>query len=179
MATTLDNLQAAFNGESNARANYLAFAKKADDEGYGQVASLFRAAAAAEEIHAANHARVIKKMGADPKSVIAEPKPLTTRENLQAALKGETYERDVMYPQFITTAKTEANKPAVMTFQDALLAETEHARMYQSALDHLDSWKSGKREFWVCQVCGYTLDQAPADHCPACHSPKEKFKLVN
>lgn len=179
MATTLGNLQAAFNGESNARAKYLAFAAKADAEGYGQVASLFRAAAAAEEIHAANHARVIKRMGGEAKAVIAETKPMGTRENLQAALKGETYERDVMYPEFIITAKNEDNKPAVMVFEDALLAEAEHARMYQGALDNLDAWKSGKRDFWVCQVCGYTLDAPPSSACPACNAPKEKFKLVN
>jgi rubrerythrin len=179
MAGTLENLQAAFNGESNAHAKYLAFAKKADEEGYGQVASLFRAAAAAEEIHAANHARVLKRMGAQAQATIAAVSAGATRENIQAAIKGESYERDVMYPEFINTAKTEGNKPAVMVFEDALLAEAEHARMYQKALDNLESWRSGKRDFWICLVCGYTLEAAPAGNCPACNAPKEKFTIVN
>lgn len=179
MASTLENLQAAFNGESNARVKYLAFAQKADADGYCQVASLFRAAAAAEEIHAANHARIITRMGAQPQAVIAPVEPGSTPENLKAAIKGETYERDVMYPQFIELAKQEHNKAAVTSFEDALLAEAEHARMYQGALDDLANWKSGKRDFWICQVCGYTLEKAPTDRCPACGAAKEKFKVVN
>jgi rubrerythrin len=179
MATTLENLQAAFNGESNARAKYLIFAEKADEEGYGQVASLFRAAAAAEAIHAAAHARVIKKMGGEAQAVIGQVTPAGTPENLLVAIKGETYERDVMYPQFIAAAKAEGNKAAVVSFENALLAEAEHARMYQAAHDHLNQWKSGKRDFWICQVCGYTLDQAPVARCPACGAPPHKFTLVN
>jgi len=176
---TLDNLQTAFNGESNARTKYLAFAKKADEEGYAQVASLFRAAAAAEEIHANNHASVIRKMGANPKADIAPPVPKSTRENLATAIQGETYERDVMYPAFIKEAETENNRQAVIMFGGALAAETEHARLYQQALDNLDQWRAGKRDFWICLVCGFTVAAAPADRCPVCKAPKEKFKIVN
>src|SRR5512140_22677 len=96
--STLGNLQTAFNGESNARARYLAFAVQADQEGHGPVASLFRAAARAEQIHAANHAAVIKKLGAEPVANIETPVVKSTRENLAAAIEGEVYERDVMYP---------------------------------------------------------------------------------
>src|SRR5512142_2024615 len=120
---TLDNLQAAFNGESNARARYLAFAAKADQEGYAQAASLFRAAARAEEIHAANHAVVITNMGAVPKAVIEPSAVKSTRENLEAAIAGETYEREVMYPDFIAVAKEEKNSPALRTFTYALKVE--------------------------------------------------------
>lgn len=91
--TTLENMQAAFNGESNAHARYLAFAAQADKEEYGEVASLFRAAARAEEIHASNHAEVIKGMGATPIARIDAPDVKSTRENLEAAIKGESYER--------------------------------------------------------------------------------------
>src|ERR1035437_8894108 len=112
---TLENLQAAFNGESNAHNKYLAFAKKAGEEGYGEVASLFRAAAKAEEIHASNHAAVIRKLGAEPKADIHAPEIKSTRENLAVAIAGETYERDTMYPEFIAEAKAVKNSDALRT----------------------------------------------------------------
>ena len=115
--TTLDNLQAGFNGESNAHSRYLAFAEKADQEGYGEVASLFRAAAKAEEVHAANHAAVIKKMGGTPEAKIETPVVKSTKENLEAAIKGESYERDTMYPEFLKQARAEGNRDAVQTLQ--------------------------------------------------------------
>ncbi len=175
---TIDNLQAAFNGESNARNRYLAFAKKAHEDGYGQVASLFRAAAAAEEIHAAAHANVIRKMGGTPKADIAAPEIMSTRENVAAAVKGETYERDVMYPQFIQQAKTENAAPAIRSFEYAMAAETEHARLYQDALDHLENWRGGKKDFYVCPVCGHTTTAAP-ERCPVCRAAKSSFKKIN
>lgn len=176
---TIDNLQAAFNGESNAHNRYLAFAAKADEEGYTQVASLFRAAAAAEEIHAAGHARVIRKMGATPTAQIAAPVVKSTRENLLVAIAGEIHERDVMYPDFIRQAEAESNKAALMTFNGALVAEAEHARFYQDALDHLESWRGGKRSFYVCEICGFTLAAEPTDVCQVCHARKEKFKRID
>jgi len=179
MGTTLENLQAAFNGESNANAKYTAFARKADEEGYTQVASLFRAAAAAEAIHAAAHARVIRRLGAEPKATIETPHVGGTAENLKAAIAGESYERDVMYPEFIKIATADQNKAAVQTFDGALQAEAEHARMYQEALDNLASRKGGKRDYWVCQTCGFTLDTAPAAVCRVCGARKERFTLVN
>ena len=103
--STMSNLQAAYNGESNAHARYLAFAKKADAEGYAGAASLFRAAARAEQIHAGNHADVIKKFGRAPEAKLEQPAVKSTRENLEAALKGESYERDEMYPAFIRDAR--------------------------------------------------------------------------
>src|SRR5271166_4113130 len=110
---TVENLQTAFNGESNAHARYLAFAVKADQEGYGEVASLFRAAARAEEIHAANHAAVIKELGGVPQAKIEKPDVKTTRDNLQAAIKGETYERDTMYPEFLKQARIDGSRAAI------------------------------------------------------------------
>ena len=105
MSKTLENLIAAFNGESNANAKYIEYAKKADEEGYQGVASLFRAAAAAEEIHFKNHAEVIKKLGGTPKADIQLPKILSTKENLVDAIKGENYEHDVMYPDFLKSPR--------------------------------------------------------------------------
>jgi rubrerythrin len=176
---TIDNLQTAFNGESNAQARYLAFARKADEEGYGQVASLFRAAAAAEGIHAGRHAAVIRRMGETPKAQIVHPEVKSTGENLAVAIQGETYERDVMYPDFIKQAQAENNKAAIMTFQGALAAEVEHARLYTEASSHLEAWKGGKRDFWICEVCGYTTETQPTGACPVCKAKRDKFKKVN
>jgi rubrerythrin len=112
----MSNLQAASNGESNAHARYLGFAEKADIEGYEGAASLFRAAARAEEIHAANHAKVIKKFGDLPNAKLEPPVVGSTRENLAAAIEGESHERDEMYPAFIRQAKSDRTLEAARTF---------------------------------------------------------------
>ena len=177
--TTLECLQAAYNGESNANARYTAFAVKADEEGYAGVASLFRAAATAEKIHADNHAAVIKKLGATPTADVQKPDVKSTPENLEAALKGETYERDTMYPDFLKIAKADKNRDAVQTFNYARAAETEHAKLYKEALDHLADWKTGKKDFFVCTVCGNTVTKVDFTKCPVCFSPKEKYEKVN
>lgn len=177
-SATLANLQTAFNGESNARARYLEFAKKADAEGFAGVASLFRAAAHAEGIHAANHAREIKKTGAEPVAVIDKIQVNSTRENLKAAIGGEMYERDVMYPEFIKAAQMEDNKPAIRTFQYALEAEAEHARLYSESLATLASKKPATK-YMVCTVCGFTAEKLEGSRCPVCHNPKEKFDVVS
>ncbi len=177
--TTLECLQAAYNGESNAHARYLEFAKKADEEGYAGAASLFRAAASAEEIHAKNHAEVIKKLGATPKAEIQKPDVKTTKENLGAAVKGETYERDIMYPDFLKIAQAEKNKDAVQSFNYAKAAEAEHAKLYKGAGDDLANWKAGKKDFMVCAVCGNTVAKVDFAKCPVCVSPKEKYAVVN
>lgn len=178
-STTLENMQAAFNGESNAHARYLAFAKKADSESYGQVASLFRAAARAEEIHASNHAAVIKKLGAVPQAKIDTPDVKTTRENLEAAIKGETYERDTMYPTFLKQARLDGNRDAVKSLNFAKTAEAEHAKLYSAALKDLSQLKGSKSmTFFVCPICGYTTLDASLAKCPSCFTPKEKFEKV-
>ncbi len=178
-AATLANLQAAFNGESNAHARYLAFAKKADTEGYGEVGSLFRAAAKAEEIHANNHAVVIKKLGGTPEAKIETPVVKTTKENLEAAIKGEAYERDKMYPEFIKQAKEVRDTAALETFNYAKTAEAEHAKLYTEALNNLDKLKGSKaKNYFVCGVCGYTVAKIDFAKCPSCFSPKDKYVTV-
>lgn len=176
--TTLDNLMAAYNGESNAHARYLAFARKADGEGYAQAATLFRAAARAEETHAGEHARVIERMGATPKADIQATEVRSTPENLAAAEKGEIYERDVMYPAFIKQARAEQNTAALRTFNYALTAEKEHAKFYGDARANPDQWKAGTRTFYVCTVCGYTTTALPAARCVSCANPREKYEKV-
>ncbi len=177
---TLDNLQAAFNGESNAHARYLAFAEKAGQEGYGEVASLFRAAAKAEEVHAANHAAVIKNLGGTSQAKIETPVVKSTKENLEAAIKGESYERDTMYPQFLKQARAEGNRDAVQTFNYAKTAEGEHAKLYSEALNNLPKLKESKaKDFYVCVVCGYTTTQLDFSKCPSCFSHKDKYEKVS
>jgi rubrerythrin len=176
--TTLDNLQAAFNGESNAKAKYEAFAVKADEEGFKSVAALFRATSFSESIHAKKHAVAIKKLGAEAKATLEKPVVKSTQENLEAALAGETYEKETMYPGFITQAQAEKNKDAARSFKGAMAAEVEHAKLYKQALAELDAWKPAGKAFLVCQVCGYTLPSDPALlKCPICSAPKEKFTI--
>jgi len=176
--TTLDNLQAAYNGESNAKTRYEAFAAKADEEGYKSVAALFRAASKSESIHATKHAAVIKKLGAEPKATIEKAEVKSTKENLEAAIKGETHEKDTMYPAFIKQAEAEKNSGAVLSFKGAMLAEVEHAKLYSQALKELDAWKAAGKEFLVCIVCGYTTMDMGIKICPVCSSPRSKFDTV-
>ncbi len=174
---TLDNLMAAYNGESNAHAKYVEFAKKADQEGFAGVAALFRAAAQAEEIHARNHAEVIKKLGGTPKADIKLPAIGATADNLKAAIEGETYEKDTMYPAFIKEAQAAGNKDAIRTFRHAVSAEAEHAKLYTQASTQLAGWKTGKT-FYVCPTCGKTITVIDFAKCPVCFTEKDKFKTV-
>lgn len=176
--STLDNLVAAFNGESNAQARYTAFAARADEEGFKGVASLFRAAAKAEGIHAANHKKVIEGLGGKAEPVLSAPDVKTTAENLKAAIEGESYERDTMYPAFIEQARNEGNKKAVRTFDYAVTAEEEHARLYTSALENLDAWKDAQT-FYVCSVCGYTTTNLDFLKCVSCNKPKDNYVSVS
>jgi rubrerythrin len=177
-ATTLDNLQTAFNGESNAHAKYLLFAKKAQDEGYLKVATLFKAAARAEEIHAGNHAEVIKKMGGVPKADVKAAEVKTTSENLKAAIEGETYEHDKMYTDFLKQARAEKNVRAVRTFNFARETEAGHAKLYGEALANLDGWKVAGT-LYVCPECGNTVTALDFKKCAICSTKPGKFEKVS
>lgn len=175
---TVANLMTAYNGESNAHARYLAFALKADQEGYGKAAGLFRAAARAEEIHAQNHAAVIAKLGGVAKANIETPVVKSTKENLEAALAGETYERDTMYPEFLAAAKAAGAKDALQTLNYAKTAEAEHAKLYKDALANLDQMKGESPKYFVCTVCGYTATSLDIKKCPSCFNGKDKYVVV-
>lgn len=177
---TIDNLQAAFNGESNAHARYLAFAEKAKQDGYGPVASLFRAAARAEKVHADNHADALRKLGVTAVAKIETPNVKSTQENLEAAIKGEVYERDVMYPEFITTATAEGQQRALRSFNLARTAEAEHANLYSDSLKNLDTLKiAAGKTYYVCEVCGLTTTNLDFEKCISCFSPKERYVAVS
>jgi rubrerythrin len=183
-AITIHNLLAAFEGESNAHAKYTAFAAKADEDELRGAASLFRAAARAEQIHAANHARVIKQLGGEAKCEIHAVAVKSTLENLKAALDGEQYEIDTMYPEFLEEAAERKNTAAIRTFTGALEAEKTHARLYGEAIALLvggkrDSWLGVARDFYVCPVCGYTSEtEEEHERCPVCHCPWERFEII-
>jgi rubrerythrin len=183
-AVTVQNLLSAFEGESNAHAKYTAFAVKADGDGLHGAASLFRAAARAEQIHAANHARVIKQLGGEATCEIHAVEVKTTLENLKAALGGEQYEIDAMYPGFLEEATARKNTAAIRTFTGALEAEKTHARLYGEAIALLvggkkDSWIGAARDFYVCPVCGYTSEtEEEHERCPVCNCPWERFEII-
>lgn len=163
MSKTLENLKEAFAGESQANRRYLAFAKKADEEGYPQAARLFRAAAEAETVHAHAHLRAMKGVK-------------STKENIQEAINGETFEFTEMYPKMLEEANEEGDKVAAMSFDNANKVEAIHASLYKKTLENL-----GENEevvYYVCQVCGNTVEKEAPEKCPICNSPKRVFKKV-
>jgi len=183
-AITVQNLLAAFEGESNAHAKYTAFAAKADEEELHGAASLFRAAARAEQIHAANHSRVLHQLGSRSECEIHPVEVKSTLDNLKAALNGEKYEIDTMYPGFLEEATEHKNVTAIRTFTGALEAEKTHARLYSEAIALLaagkkDSWIAEARDFYVCPVCGYTSEtEEEHERCPVCNCQWERFEII-
>ena len=175
---TLQHLQTAYDGECNARVRYRLFAVQADMDGYRDVASLFRAAARAEQIHAKNHARVIRSMGAEPKSNVLAVHVRDTATNLREAIRGEEYERDVMYPEFIAEAKQSRQNAAARSFSYALEAEAGHAQLYRAALENLQTGRE-QVTYFVCPVCGFTTADAAVAACLICSNPRENFETVN
>jgi len=177
---TVRNLETALNGERNAHARYLAFAQKADEEGYGAVASLFRATAAAEEVHGNNHEDTILKLGGTPSVSMQELVVKSTRENLETAIDGESYEFQRMYPEFVAQARQDAYVPAIVTLTQAQNTEVEHAKFFADALKNLDILKgSTSRTYYVCTVCGFTTVDLNFAKCKNCFKPKEKYKAVS
>jgi len=165
MSKTTEHLQDAFAGESQASRKYLAFAKKADQEGYPQVAKLFRAAAAAETIHAHNHFNALGGVK-------------STVENLQAAIAGENYEVVSMYPGMIADSEAEGEKRANNSFKWAFEVEKVHEALYRYALEHMDP-NTPVVDFYVCPICGYTHEGKFEGKCPVCGAPAEKFNKID
>jgi len=160
---TQEDLKAAFAGESQANRMYLAFAKKAESDGLLQIARLFRAIAEAETIHAHAHFRVMGGIK-------------STEENLQAAIEGERYEYQEMYPEFLETAEGEENKPAVFSFKNALAVEEVHHGLYSQALEAVRQGNDlPEAKIYVCPVCGHTVIGEVPDRCPVCNVPGSKF----
>jgi rubrerythrin len=165
MTTTIDNLKDAFAGESQANQKYRAFAKKAEQDGFPNIARLFRTTAEAERIHAEGHLKAMEGVA-------------STADNLQAAIDGETYEYKEMYPPMFEQAKADDHKARRM-FGYALEAEAVHAKLYALALEAVQQGKDlDGVEFYLCPVCGYIEMGKPTDPCPVCGTKPEKFVLV-
>jgi rubrerythrin len=166
MNKSMENLKAAFAGESQANRRYLAFAQKAEEEGHPQVAKLFKVAAEAETVHAMNHIRTMGEIK-------------TTAENLNTAVGGETFEFKQMYPEYINIAKQEKNTQAIWSFNVANQVEQIHANLFTKAINALKTGKEPpKAEYYVCSICGNTVENEPPEKCPICGNPKSKFFKV-
>ena len=163
MAATDDNLSEAFAGESQANRKYLAFAKKAEEEGLPQVAKLFRAAAHAETIHAHAHLRLMKGIG-------------STAENLKEAVAGETHEFKSMYPAMIADAQAEGEKAAEKYFVFANQAEECHANLYSKAAEKMGELAAV--DYYVCSICGHIHEGEPTEKCPICGAPAKAYGVV-
>ena len=167
MSTTNDDLQFAFSGESQANRKYLFFAEKAEQEGYKQVARLFRAAADAETVHAKNHLRVMQGIK-------------STRDNLLAAISGENHEFTEMYPAFIKQAEAEGKEEARDSFFLANKVEQIHHGLFGAALSMLEKGQAiDEKPIYVCQVCGNTVEGEAPEKCPVCGAPRKMFKLID
>lgn len=165
--STSEHLKEAFAGESQANQKYRAFAEKAEREGFPNVARLFRTTAEAERIHAAGH--LASMIG------IA-----STADNLQAAIDGETYEFQDMYPPMLEQAQAEGHKGAARMFDYALTAEAVHAKLYTLALEAVKTGQDlTEVKFYLCPVCGHIEFGEPSVECPTCGLKGEKFVLVD
>jgi rubrerythrin len=167
MAKTSENLEHAFAGESQANRKYLFFAEKAEEEGQKHIARLFRAAAEAETVHARNHLRVLQGIK-------------STKDNLTAAIGGEHHEFTQMYPGFIKEAESESQNSARRSFDLANQVEKTHHALFQAALGNLDQAKAmPDKPFFVCQVCGHTVEGSAPDKCPVCGALAKMFKKID
>jgi rubrerythrin len=161
---TKGNLKAAFAGESQAHMKYLAFAAQAEKDGFANVARLFRAVSYAEQVHATSH---LKTMGGI----------MSTKDNLAAAVDGETFEVTRMYPEYMATAREQGEKTAERSMNWALEAEKIHRKMYAEAKAAVDKGADLQiGDIWICGVCGYTVEGEPPDKCPVCGARRDQFK---
>jgi len=167
MSKSIDDLKAAFAGESQASRKYLSFAKKADSEGFTQIARLFRAASHAETVHAHNHLKALEGIQ-------------STAENLQTAISGENYEVVTMYPDFIRDAEEEGAKKALTSIKWAMDVEMVHEELYRKALAALEAHEAlADTLYYVCPVCGFTHAGPLEGKCPVCGTPGERFERID
>ncbi len=158
------NLQAAFAGESQAHMKYLNFAERAERDGFKNVARLFQAAAFAEQVHASNHLRALGGTAA-------------TAANLGAAIEGETFEVDEMYPAYRAVAEAQGESQALRPIDWALAAEKVHAQLYAAARKAVEAKQDAAAgELWVCEVCGFTGEGTAPDKCPLCGAKHERLR---
>jgi len=177
-ATVIGNLTAAFTGETTASAKYAAYSKKALAEGFPQIAMMFKAASASENIHANNHRSVLEDMSAPIPTVTPEFTVKATKENLLDAIAGESYEISTMYPEFIANAK--GNQLALISLNYAYKTEKKHKVLYDKALAALQSNQVNalSMQYFVCPTCGNTYDTTPPKRCGISMTSAEKFITI-
>jgi rubrerythrin len=174
---TIENLKAAIIGETTASAKYLAYSKKAKEEGLDNISKLFEATSKSEGIHANNHRAVLEQLGVKMDEVTPKYEVKTTKENLQDAIGGEAYEVSSMYPDFIKIAKEENVNLAVISFNYAYQTEKNHHELYKNALDKLDNKKEDSlaSNYFVCPTCGNTYAADASNRCGICMTSKDRF----
>jgi rubrerythrin len=181
--TVMRNLETALEEETKTFTAYKAYAARADEEGYHGIASLFRATARAEQIHASNHARVLRYLGGSAMVEVPKPRVDDTLENLKAALVDQKFEVDYLYPTFLTSAVPLFDSTAIRTFHWALEADKSHVRLYSEVMPLVNSnsksgWAQTEHAFFVCVLCGYAAQNPEGENCPGCNYLWEKFETV-
>lgn len=166
LMATIENAKEAFAGESQANRKYQAFSEKAADEGFKNIATLYKAASEAEAIHAKKLLKVL---------ALIEP----TAKNLEVSIDGETHEFTHMYPDFIKAAEAEGRSDALLAFTHAMKAEQVHANLYKKALDAVKAGHDlGREKIFLCPVCGnIEIGKAP-DKCPICGVFGKQFREI-
>lgn len=174
---TIENMQAAYKGEKTATAKYEAFSKKAEEEGYHNIALLYNAVSAAENIHATNHKAVIEDAGETVALITPEYKVKTTKENLSDDIDGEAFEAKTMYPDFLKTAETADNQIAFLSLTYAMKTELKHKFFFEQVLGDINSntLLSLPSKYFVCPACGNTYANAAPKHCDFSLTDREKF----
>ncbi len=160
MATIRDALYQAYAGEAKAALRLKVYADKAEEEGYRQMAKLFRVIAYSEEIHGARALRVLKEIK-------------STEENLAESFESETRVAEVAYDQFIRQAEAEGNRPALLHFSQSRDVEETHAKLYKEAMNHF--LEDRETQYHVCKICGYVADGVLPDECPVCGAKRDRF----
>jgi len=178
---TIADMQAAYKGESNATARYAAFSKKAAEEGHKEIAMLFKAASLAEKIHAGNHKAVLEEMGVAAEPVVLDVLVKSTKENLEAAIKGESYEVAEMYPAFLKDANAAGNQLALISLNYAYKTEKKHKAYYEKALAALttNTDKTLAVTYFICPTCGNTYETSAPKRCGISMTGGEKFVKIN
>jgi rubrerythrin len=180
-AINMQNMQDAFKGETTASAKYAAYSKKAEAEGYHEIALLFKAASASENIHANNHKVVLEDAGQKVPAITPEFTVNSTSENLKDAIKGEGYEISTMYPEFLKNANTAGNQLSMVSLNYAYKTEQKHKPLYEKALAALqgNNVKSLATVYYVCPTCGNTYDTTAPKRCGISMTSSEKFIKIS
>lgn len=181
--TVIRHLETAFEEETKVSSSYRAYAARADEEGYHGIASLFRAVARAEQIHATNHARVLRHLSGPAGVQVPLPRVESSLENLRSALVDQRFEVDYLYPTFLTAAVPLVDSTAIRTFHWALEADKSHVRLFWQLIPRVGEDRSGwaymPHSFYVCALCGYAAQDPESDNCPSCNFVWERFETVH